>query len=67
MGRRSKRPQAGDWTGPATCWPTFIEPLKIEPTGMTPSRWCRATARSAAEAMQPHWEQSGATRRTDTA
>ena len=40
--------------------PTFIEPLKIEPTGITPSRWWRATAARPAEAMQPQFEQSGA-------
>src|SRR5213594_3232968 len=43
-----------------TRWPSLSEPLKMDATGMNPNNWCRATAASPADAMQPHWLQSGA-------
>ena len=43
-----------------TCSPIFTEPVKIDPTGMKPQSWCRATAARPADAMQPQLLQSGA-------
>ena len=40
--------------------PTLSEPSKIDPTGMKPKRWWRATAARPADAMQPQLLQSGA-------
>src|SRR3954453_10348067 len=43
-----------------SCSPTFIDPVKIRPTGTNPHSWCRATAASPADAIQPQFAQSGA-------